>query len=439
MNQMIENLFDKYGNIGNNSSSDIVNAVMNNDCKYILEYIKENDIDVVDAKLENLLHKAARNDNVEVVKMLIELNVDVNAHNRHLDTPLHLAIISKNLSVFNVLLENKARINIKNKKNVSPIHLAAASGKVKMLNALLDRGASINIADENGLKPLHYAIRSGKKEMIQLLLDKGASIMEVDDRKNNALHHAASRGKDNIIPYLLEQMVISESFNIYGETALHLAALNCQPLTLVALVNAGFGLDVKNGDGKTPYELAIENGRIENADILEKISRNPEYRDHYLKYPLHRAIYENNETYVFENVNENNVNDLDFFGKSMLYYAVVKNLPRMIKALLDKNADINSIDSLHQSALLIAVFTENIEAIDLLLANGANPNEIFYKRSYLYRAIIRNNYELVKVLIKNGANVNYIDSNHRSLFSYAIENAGHDIVELLMKNKFGNL
>lgn len=82
-----------YADIGNNDSENILEAVMKNDCKYIINYLEAGgDLNVVDEKKETLLHKASRNNHFEVVDILIKLGLDINAKNRYGDTPLHLAV-----------------------------------------------------------------------------------------------------------------------------------------------------------------------------------------------------------------------------------------------------------------------------------------------------------------------------------------------------------
>jgi ankyrin repeat protein len=38
-------------------------------------------------------------------------------------------------------------------------------------------------------------------------------------------------------------------------------------------------------------------------------------------------------------------------------------------------------------------------------------------------------------LVEFGADVNYIDSRHRTIYSYALENASEDIIEILVEKK----
>jgi ankyrin repeat protein len=53
----------------------------------------------------------------------------------------------------------------------------------------------------------------------------------------------------------------------------------------------------------------------------------------------------------------------------------------------------------------------------------------------LYRAILRNDYEMVKLLIDYKADVNYIDDKHITIYSYAMEYASDEIIELLLSKK----
>ncbi len=84
---------------------------------------------------------------------------------------------------------------------------------------------------------------------------------------------------------------------------------------------------------------------------------------------------------------------------------------------------------------MIAIYCENYEIIKFFLDHKANVNEIFYGRSYLYRAILRNDYEMVKLLIDYKADVNYIDDKHITIYSYAMEYASDEIIELLLSKK----
>ena len=99
-----------------------------------------------------------------------------------------------------------------------------------------------------------------------------------------------------------------------------------------------------------------------------------------------------------------------------------------------KGARLNNIDEYNQSALLLSVYSENNQLVEYFLSKKADPNEIFYNRSYLYRAVLKNNFEMTKLLVKYGADVNYVDGRHRTIYSYAMEYADDDIIDYGKRN-----
>lgn len=80
----------------------------------------------------------------------------------------------------------------------------------------------------------------------------------------------------------------------------------------------------------------------------------------------------------------------------------------------------------------LATWKNQLEALDFLLKNGFNPNEIYLDHSYLTFAIFRKNPDAVKVLIDNGADVNLVAKGKHPLNS-AIKKKQPEIVEMLLK------
>lgn len=432
----MEKVLRLYRNIGDQKSENITEAVLKNDCSYVINYFESGkDINILDKKKENLLHKAARNDNYEVVDLLIKLGVPLNEKNSHGDTPLHLAVQFKNSETVEKLIFEGALINVENNTKIFPLHLAASIGDEHIINMLLEHGAKINACDENGMHPIHYAVKSGKKTVIRTLLDCGASLVECDYRKNNVLHHACECGNDDLVVYILRHTMLIDMKNIYGQTPLHLAAINCSTKGINALIQAGSNLELKDSNQMTPYKLALSNSKEENANFLSEYRIGSEFRQKFNKFKIHQAVYNNNYQYLYEKVTSSNVNDFDYFGRSALYYAIILGNTKIVQLLYKKGARIDIVDEYNQSALLIAIYSENMEIIKFLLRNKADVNEIFYNRSYLYRAILKNNIELTTLLVEYGADVNYVDNRHRTVYSYAMEYADDDIIEILLDKR----
>jgi ankyrin repeat protein len=363
--------------------------------------------------------------------LLIRLGLDVNARNIYGETPLHLAVQFNNGMIADRLLFEGADANARNKRKESPLHLAVSRGTEDIVTMLLNNNAKINITDENGAKPIHYAVKSGKAFIIRNLLNNGSSLMEFDNRHNTVLHYACEKGDSELVSFILRYMTVNNIRNIYGDTPLHLAAGNCQVDSVRMLVNNGYEISAQNLSHQTPTDIALQKKNMQTYDFLSNYPNSTEYRERFLKYPLHRAASSGNYELLGQLIGGHQVNELDYFGKTPLYYAVMIGSLRCTQFLYQHGADIRTVDSYKQTALLIAIYNENLRIIEFLLQQKADPNEVFYNRSYLYRAILRNNYEMAKVLIDYGADVNYIDSRYRTIYSYAIEYADDDIVGLL--------
>lgn len=423
-----------YENVGSGTSKDILEAIMNNDCKYIIKYLESgNKLDYVDQRGESYLHKAARNDNFEVVDLLIRYGLDVNKKNNFHDTPLHLAVQFNNLSIVDRLIFKGANVNCKNKKMITPLHIASKNGQIEIINLLIANQAKISASDENGVKPIHYATQSGKEEIIRILLNNGASLNDFDNRKNTVLHFACRNGDDNLVQFILRYLSITDIRNIYGESALHIASQYCKKSTVELLVRLGYNPALKDNNHQTPLDIAIKHNVKDNADFLKNYLISNGYRDMYVKEEVYHAALNNDIQLLYQKVTKENVNEFNSFGRSLLYYSIISESLPAVEFLIEMGANIHVVDEFKHSALLIAMYTENVKIIEFLLKNKANVNEIFYNRSFLYRSVIRDNYEITKLLIDYDADLTYIDNRYRTVFSYALEYASDDIIELLVE------
>ena len=171
-----------------------------------------------------------------------------------------------------------------------------------------------------------------------------------------------------------------------------------------------------NLNGQTPEEVAKAKGRPEIAEFLRQYLRSEDYKEKFAKYPLHRAACNNQYEVLVQMLDSSQINEFDYFGKSLMYYAVNCGSLKTVDYLWKRGARLNAVDEFGQSALLIAIYNEDLPLIEYLLKRNANVNEIYYGRSFLSRAVLRNNYELSKLLIDYGADVNYVIRATERLF-----------------------
>ncbi|KAL8640179.1 MAG: hypothetical protein Q9226_008777 [Calogaya cf. arnoldii] len=69
----------------------------------------------------------------------------------------------------------------------APLHIVAGSGNVKGIQLLLDAGADVNLRDSRGDVALHHAASASHKPAVEALLDAGAPV----DSKSGVVEHTA--------------------------------------------------------------------------------------------------------------------------------------------------------------------------------------------------------------------------------------------------------
>lgn len=83
--------------------------------------------------------------------------------------PIHLAVAGNHTDIVRMLIENNVQINIQHHTGITPLHYAAKNGNAEMLVVLLEEGADLNIAMEDGLLAEHLARESGYYEIADIL------------------------------------------------------------------------------------------------------------------------------------------------------------------------------------------------------------------------------------------------------------------------------
>ena len=184
---------------------------------------------------------------------------------------------------------------------------AAENGDLITVKNLLDQGADINQTDESGRTPIMAATYAHETKMVEYLLSNGADINKRDHMKNNPFLYAGAEGYNDILELLIEAEPDTKLVNRYGGTALIPAAerghvgtvqlllektdvdvnhvnklgwtalleaivlsdggINHQEIIRLLIEN-GADVNLPDGDGKTPLELAREKGFSEIEQIL---------------------------------------------------------------------------------------------------------------------------------------------------------------------------
>lgn len=92
--------------------------------KLLIEYKANPNIPATNASKVNALHSAVAKENLELCKLFIENNVDVNAIQMDGVTALHSAVHRNNLEMIKMLVENGADISLKMKNGDTALDIA---------------------------------------------------------------------------------------------------------------------------------------------------------------------------------------------------------------------------------------------------------------------------------------------------------------------------
>ena len=126
----------------------------------------------------------------------------------------------------------------------------------------------------------------------------------------------------------------------------------------------------------------------------------------------------------------------DILKQTCLYYTCREGKNLCSKYLVEEcGLNVNEIDIYGQTPIYYCVRDNKIETVKLMIELGTNINiEDEYGQNCLFYAIRENHFEIVELLIQKGANVNQVDKKKRTPYSYAEKYNLQNICDLLLQN-----
>jgi ankyrin repeat protein len=259
---------------------------------------------------------------------------------------------------------------------------------------LVEGGADINAKDTaKGETPLMYAAAFNREDVVKLLLQRGADaaattkVMDLaaltapeEASTQRQYGQAAAPRRPVEVPGATRPFRYNELIGTQGGlTALHFAARQGYSDTVMAMLEAGVNIDQPNpGDHMTPLLIAIVNGHFDLAMRMLEKGANPS------------ASSANGVTPLFSTLN------VYWAPKSLYpgpktYQQQQTGYMDLMKALLDKGADVNArvkykvwyqaynsdfagVDESGATPFWRAAYANDVDAMKLLVAHGADPN-----------------------------------------------------------------
>jgi len=126
----------------------------------------------------------------------------------------------------------------------------------------------------------------------------------------------------------------------------------------------------------------------------------------------------------------------DILKQTCLYYTCREGKNLCSKYLVEEcGLNVNEIDIYGQTPIYYCVRDNKIETVKLMIELGTNINiEDEYGQNCLFYAIRENHFEIVELLIQKGANVNQVDKKKRTPYSFAEKYNRQNICDLLLQN-----
>ncbi len=121
-------------------------------------------------QLIEIFISAVSNGCVELVKLCIEAEVDINSNSSKGENAIFEAVISQKKRILEILIDAGADVNIGNGKALC---IATSLNNIEIARILINAGVYVNA--QKGI-PICRAVENGNFEMVVLLIEAGAEI-----------------------------------------------------------------------------------------------------------------------------------------------------------------------------------------------------------------------------------------------------------------------
>ncbi|MBU1086546.1 MAG: ankyrin repeat domain-containing protein [Candidatus Omnitrophica bacterium] len=151
---------------------------------------------------ETALMLAAYNGHIEIVKLLLAHNAEVNAQRFDLGvTALHAAVQGNNLEIVKLLVKHNALINVVSSTGITPLMLAAENGWLDISCFLIAQKALLNACNDEGYTALMLAANRGHLEIVKLLIESGA-VLDITTNQGSSAFDLADQVSSRMANYI---------------------------------------------------------------------------------------------------------------------------------------------------------------------------------------------------------------------------------------------
>jgi ankyrin repeat protein len=378
------------------------------------------------------LVKAVKERRLDRVRILIAKGDDVNLRTPSGNTPLMYAADGNSLDILRYLLNHGADVNARNGNNNTALIYAVIKGHPEIVRELLKRKADVNVKNLSRGDALIYAVMGKKPKIADSLLRHGASVKEKYEDGDSALLMTVKQNSTDLARLLIAHKADVNSTDQDEKTALMVACEKGNTEIVRSLLKAGADVSKKSKYGDTALEKAIAAKNLKIVRTLVTYCGNLDRRQ-----VLSSAITAGNlEIFKFLLTKDTDVNRSGFAGGTLLMLAAEGDF-EIVRLLVERGADVSRKDDEGQTALMKAVGSykeSSIPVMNFLIDHGADVNAVNNKGETALILAVKNwNAEKAGILVGKGSTISPKDKSGKSAWTYAVEGANQDLVELLEK------
>ncbi|NXR33910.1 MYPT2 phosphatase, partial [Zosterops hypoxanthus] len=172
------------------------------------------------------------------------------------------ACIDENLDMVKFLVENGADVNQQDNEGWTPLHAVASCGYLNIAEFLISHGANVAAVNSEGEVPSDIAEEAAMKDLLLEQVKKQGVDLELSRKEEEQQMLQDAR------QWLNSGRIEDVKQPRTGATALHVAAAKGYSEVMRLLIQAGFNLNVQDNDGWTPLHAAAHWGVKEACSIL---------------------------------------------------------------------------------------------------------------------------------------------------------------------------
>jgi ankyrin repeat protein len=368
--------------------------------------------DVAGAEGTAALILAASHNDVETADLLVRAGADAKAANEYGATALYAAAGNADPTLTKKLLAAGADPNMALNSGETPVMFAARQGHVATVHALLEGGADPNAKEKNGSQTaLMWAIAGRHSGVTKELVQYKADVNARSRTGFTALMFAARGDKDSALTLLNAGADPNLKIPDWGGTALSIASTMGQAEIVEALLNKGADINYRDNNSFTALHSAVRDSdygedrdqrarAVATIKVLLAHGADVNARLHQEK-PTVRAL-----------------NELQFEGATPLALAAEVNNLEAIKVLVAAGADPNIPTAYGTTPLILAAGAGTdvqrarsveergiaVETAQFLLDHGADVNAVGeFGWTPLHAAAYQGLTDVIELLVSKGA------------------------------------